>query len=189
MRRSDDIKRIVEQCKSVLSRDFVVFDTETTDIHGEIVEYALCDKNGQPLLEGRVKPTVPISEGAFGVHGISDVMVSTCPTFDQVAEQVLSPLVGKVVVGYNVAFDLGRLITTLHAYERLKPLAERVRKFDSFCVMDAFAPIYGTWYRGSYRWQKLGVACGYFDIPLKNAHSAMGDVLATYQVLNAMSKL
>ncbi|BCC80200.1 MULTISPECIES: 3'-5' exonuclease [Bacillus] len=81
-----EIQRIEEQrecCKNKINyifnnkSNFLVLDTQTTGLGetDEIVEIAVTDLDGKTLLNTLVKPTVPISDDATMIHGITNKMV------------------------------------------------------------------------------------------------------------------
>jgi len=58
-----------------------------------------------------INPGRPIPQDAQRVHGISDQDVSECPLFKGIAEEVESTLVDSWIVGHNVRFDAGFIVT------------------------------------------------------------------------------
>jgi hypothetical protein len=83
-----------------------VLDTETHDLWGRVMEVAVVDAaSGEVLLETLVNPQTPVTEGAFAVHGISDVMVADAPTWDQVLPDVLRVTEGRKILAYNAEYD------------------------------------------------------------------------------------
>lgn len=189
---------------------WVTFDVETTSLEGHIIEWAVCDPDGKVLGKGRVRPMsrdregklnpVLVTEGAYAKHGISDEMLTGEPTFDRVAPQIFDLLKGKIIVGYNVSFDLNRFYTSLSPYidwrdKDANPLWEIENQLlyhtSTHCAMDWFAVIYGAWhsYFKSYTWQKLETACSYFDIQQDHAHSAASDARATAMLVHKLAEL
>ena len=80
----------------VISSDKILWiDIETTGkakAYDQVVQVAYAWENEDGELVGQenilVRPSVPISQGAFETHGISDDMVANSPTFDQVAQEL-----------------------------------------------------------------------------------------------------
>ncbi len=60
-------QRVLYEAREIWRNGFVTFDTETTGLEWEdqIIQWAVCSPEGEVLGSGFVKPTVPISEGAF----------------------------------------------------------------------------------------------------------------------------
>jgi len=105
------------------ARKIVVFDTETTDLYGYIVSYALVEYD---LIEKRitnetyelVNPQAKINPEAFAVHKISDREVENKPTFEEISKGFLKILLeADLIVGHNVLYDFGVLKREL---ERIK---------------------------------------------------------------------
>lgn len=169
--------------------DFVVLDTETTGIHvGEIVQIGVVDAAGEVLLDTLVKPTGRIPYETTRIHGITDSMVSDAPGWADITGQVESILRGRHVVVYNAIFDR----KMMHQSAQCCGLPKTDWKTFStwWCAMEAFAQEYaggGYGYRSRYaRNQKLTMAARHYGIPVRNAHSALGDALMTLAVVRAM---
>jgi len=167
---------------------FVILDTETTGIHAgaEICQIAVIDWQGKVLLDTLVKPYNGIPDGATRIHGISEAMVVGAPTYPQLYPQLFEILVGKHVVVYNAKFDRGMLHKSAEAWDMPKTEWKEISSW--WCAMEEFAVKYGEWndYHQSYKWQKLSTACSFYDIPVQNAHSALGDCLMTLEVIKRM---
>lgn len=159
----------------------VVFDVETTGTdksRDQVIE--LCVQFGVDAAASsrtwRIEPSVPISPGAQAVHGISAEDLRGCPRFAEVADEIrLIFEEARVLVGYNISFDIDMLSAEL---ARLgQPPLDLAGKH----IVDAFR-----------LWQKceprsLQDAHRRFvgeDFPA--AHSATADVAATGRVLRSM---
>lgn len=92
-------------------RDVVILDTETTGLgaDAEIVEIALIDAYGGVLLNSLIRPSWFIPTAATAIHGITDDMVATAPTFEEVREQLTDILIHATAIAWNMAFDLRML--------------------------------------------------------------------------------
>lgn len=88
--------------------DVIILDTETTGLgaDAEIVEIALIDVSGGVLLNSLVRPRLPIPAAVSAIHGITDDMVATAPTFEALRERIEDILLYANVIAWNVAFDL-----------------------------------------------------------------------------------
>jgi DNA polymerase III epsilon subunit-like protein len=97
----------------------VVLDTKTTGLDSAyIVEIAVTDTAGNPLLNTRVNPQIPVPEDARAVHGIGDDMVASAPTFSNILTDLTQVLSGRRVVIYNDAFDISVLRNDLDRHYR-----------------------------------------------------------------------
>ncbi len=80
----------------------VFIDLETTGLsitQDRIVQIA-CVKDGV-LKKIMLNPTIPIPEGATGIHGITDEDVKDCPTFKQLSVSLNEYFEGCDICGYN----------------------------------------------------------------------------------------
>jgi DNA polymerase III epsilon subunit-like protein len=92
----------------------VYLDTETTglDDHHSVVdavEIAIVDDNGNVLINSLLRPSCPISSGAFMVHKITEAMVAEAPTLQDLEQRIIEAVRGKLVVMYNKTFPLRQL--------------------------------------------------------------------------------
>lgn len=182
-----------------------VLDTETTDLHGEVIELGIVDAWGRTLFNERIRPSCRIEPGAQAVHGITDADVQDCPTISAFWPRIRDILGSHRIVIYNKGFDVHRLSDSLdaampqwYAHPSGQGYSDEYKPFQAFCrsaecVMEAYAPIHGCWndYWGSYRWAKLRDACIERGVQLDDlqAHSALGDALATLRLIQATAAL
>lgn len=166
---------------------FVVLDTETTGLNGEICQIAVIDCAGTVLLNTLVKPTTPIPAGATAVHGITDADVAGAPTWTQISFQVEKLLTGRQVIVYNAGFDQKMLV---NSEARAGLITNWYEIGEWWCAMEAFAEIYGEWssYHQNYHWQQLSTAARHYRLSTNGAHDALGDCLMTLGVVQAMAK-
>lgn len=167
------MNNITEWASQKLSENVVLLDTETTGLYeAEIVDIAIIDVHGQPLVDTLIKPKKSIPNSASRIHGIIDEMVECAPTFPEVYESIRQAIEGQHVLIYNQNFDRPTLDYNceLHGLPRFE--------YQSECLMLAYAEYVGEWsdYWGGYRWQKL---------PFGN-HRALGDCQAALNVLRKM---
>lgn len=177
--------------KAILdSGDFVVLDTETTDLNGYICQIAILGSSGEFLLNKLIQPPAPISLDASRVHGITNELVVNAATLPQIAEELADILNGtKTVVGWNIPFDIKAMKKSTSAYTlpRLAKVIDDVAPTD---LMLPFAEIYGEWsnYHGNYKYQKLTTAARHYGISTQGAHSAIDDCRMTLAVMQHMAK-
>ena len=155
-----------------------ILDTETTGLYddAEIVEISIIDENGGVLLDTLVKPLKPIPAEATAIHGITNEMVATAPTWAAIHEQVAKIVASKPLVIYNADYDLRLMAQTAVQYG-LTPIGT-----EAGCAMLTYAEHYGEWneYKGTYRWQKLTNAAAQQGVVIDGkAHRALADVKMT----------
>jgi len=169
----------------VAENNYVVLDTETTGLKGEVISVAVVAPDGSVLGEWLVKPTERITEEAMRVHGITDEMLTDAPGFAEVWPEILRCVLGKTVVIYNAGFDVARLVTSA------KRAGIRLGALETRCVMAQFARFYGEWndYHGDYKWQSLATACSSLGISLSGQHSALGDATAAAAVVRMLARM
>jgi len=164
------------------TREYVVLDTETTGLDApEIVSVAVVDSHGRTLINEFVHPAKPIEPGASRITGITDQMVRDKAEFPTIYQALFETLNSRLVTIYNAEYDLRVLRNTCNRYNLDMP------KFESWCVMEWFARVYGKWdrYRADYSWQKLSAAAKYFRVQQTDAHDALGDCLTTQRIIEA----
>jgi DNA polymerase III subunit epsilon len=164
-----------EWASSVLADPLaVILDTETTGLEGEIVEISIIRPAGLILLNTLIKPKEPIPANATAIHGIDNEMVKDAPGFSEVYPEIkrIVEAASRVII-YNASFDTGIL-----AWDCSRCELPRL-KFKSDCAMEWYAAWYGDWndYYKSFRWQKLA-----------GGHRALGDCLATLELIKRMAK-
>jgi len=121
-----------------------------------------------------VNPEMPIPEQATAVHHITDEDVADAPRLAGLAPRILELFAGADLAGYNsVRFDLPLLVTDLRRVGFEFEVAGR-RHFDACRIFHTMEP------------RDLSAACRvYCGRELEGAHSALADVEATLDVLDA----
>jgi DNA polymerase III epsilon subunit-like protein len=167
------------------ARKVVVFDTETTDLYGYIVSYALVeydmvDKKITNETYELINPKAKINPEAFAVHKISDKDVANKPTFSEISDKFLDILLNAdLIVGHNVLYDFGVLKREL---ERIKyPNYLDVAIFDTMYFSADVVEL------DKKKMPKLEEAVAYF-FGHQNAtyHNALEDVKMTLKVFEKL---
>lgn len=163
-----------------LKKPVVFLDLETTGINiasDRIVEIALIKVNVDNSEEEkvfRVNPGVPIPDEVSQIHGIYDQDVKDEPTFKELAKQLAKFLEGCDLGGFNsTRFDIPLL-----AEEFIRADVDVDLKKHKFVDVQAIF----------HKMEKRTLAAAYkfyCNRELVNAHSAMADTKATYEVLKA----
>lgn len=163
-----------------LKNPLVFFDIESTGLNvatDRIVEISMVKVNIDGSCEvktRRLNPTIPISEEAYKVHGISNEDVADEPTFSQIAKSLAKWLEGCDIAGYNsTKFDIPLL-----SEEFLRAGVDfDFRKRKTIDVQNIFHKMEQRTLVAAYKF--------YCQKDLNNAHSAEADTMATYEVLKA----
>lgn len=188
--------RCAEEFQRWIDADCVVLDTETTGLRGidEIVEISMIDAAGNVVLDTLVKPRNPIPVEAAKIHGITDDMVATAPTWSELHDRVIQALKGRVVVIYNAEFDVRLLRQTARingATEAQLSELDAALRYNVKCAMLWYAEYYGDWndYRESYRWIRLSSAAAIEGVEIEGkAHRALADVRTTLGIMRAVAR-
>ncbi len=163
-----------------LTNPIVFFDLETTGINitrDRIVEicYIKVFPNGNEESKTmRINPEMHIPEESSLIHGIYDKDVVDCPTFKQIAKELAKALEGCDLAGFNSNhFDIPMLIEEMLRAGVNMDLSKR-KLVD---VQNIYHKMERRTLVAAYKY--------YCGKELVNAHSAMADTLATYEVLKA----
>lgn len=163
-----------------LKRPIIFFDLETTGLDiakDRIVElcYIRVEPNGNEEARSmRINPEMHIPEVASSVHGITDDDVKDCPTFADVAPQLAATFEGCNLAGFNSnRFDLPLL-----AEEFMKAGVNiDLSHVQAIDVQNIYHKLEKRTLAAAYKF--------YCGRDLENAHSALADTQATYEVLQA----
>lgn len=156
---------------------YAVVDLETTGLDpragARIIEIGVVtlgpDRGVEDTWETLVDPGV--APGPTRIHGIDRAMLRGAPTFAEVSSELVQRLTGRIVVAHNARFDMSFLDAefariglgwTRHALCTLQ-LARRRR-----------LP------------RKLDACCAHFGIVNRGAHHALGDAMATVELLDKL---
>ena len=163
-----------------LNNPLIFLDLETTGINiasDRIVEIALLKVHSDGTEEEklmRINPEMPIPPKVTNIHGISDEDVKNEPTFKEVAKTIAKFMEGCDFAGFNSnRFDIPLL-----AEEFLRSGVDIELKKRKF--VDVQAIFHKMEKRTLIAAYKL-----YCNKDLDEAHSAMADTKATYEVLKA----
>ena len=176
----------VAWAQQLLDQNIVILDFETTGFkNSEIVQIGAINRDGDVLLETLVKPTKRIPSAATNVHGITNDAVKDAPGFREVYVQLSSLLAGSPVVAYNVSFEKMIIGGECDRYK-----LPQIRPSQWECAMIAYAGYYGQRNpsKGGFKWQKLGNACAQQNIPVVDAHTAVGDCIMTLELMKIMAR-
>ena len=178
-RAAEDRRAAIDWARRVMQNKsrYVILDTETTGLNktDEIVQLAVIDLDGNTLFNENIRPTKRkrMSREAVAVHGLTMQTLSKCRTFAELAEPLERAMGSKTVIAYNGEFDARMFVQTYRLGGGF------LHRGDWECIMLEYAKYVGEWsdYYQDYRWQPLP----------GGTHSALGDCLATLEVLRTMA--
>ena len=163
--------------------DLAVVDLEMTGLdtgRDEICEIAIIHVRGgvvRSRWSSLVRPRVQMSPGAIAVCGLTDGMLSSAPRIDELAQEIVDRLAGKVFVAHNAPFDLGYL----H-----RDLARAGRPLDPPVSLDTLLMARRLF---AFRRNHLGALAESFGVSQPDAHRAMVDAETARGVLHAMMEV
>jgi DNA polymerase III subunit epsilon len=163
-----------------LKNPLAFFDLETTGINivtDRIVEIAVLKimPNGEQLrFESKINPTIPIPIESSLIHGIYDQDVKDAPTFKSIAKNLANMLEGTDLAGFNVVkFDIPMLVEEFLRATINFDIGSR-KIVDAQKIFHLMEP------------RTLSAAYKFYcQQDLANAHTAMADTVATFEVLDA----
>ena len=166
--------------KLKLNRPIVFFDIESTGLDiatDRIVELCLIKVYPDGSEEAhtmRFNPGKPISPEATQITGIYDADVADCPPFKEKAASVAKLLENSDIAGFNSnAFDIPLLVE-----EFIRAgINFDIHKFKFVDVQNIYHKLERRTLSAAYKF--------YCNKDLENAHSALADTRATYEVLMA----
>lgn len=166
--------------KLQLEQPIAVFDIEATGLNiskDRIVEIAIIKINpdgSEESFSSLVNPEMEIPQEVIDIHGITNEKVKDAPTFSQLAPKLIDFIKNADLAGYNSnKFDIPLLAEELLRIESDFDLTEK--KFID--VQNIFHKMEQRTLAAAYQF--------YCDKEIKNAHSALADTKATWEVLQA----
>lgn len=169
--------------KLQLKRPLAVFDLEATGLdvtNDRIVEIAILKVNvdgSTAEYVKRVNPQYPISEEASNVHGLYAKDLENEKTFPELADEIADFIGDADLAGYNSnKFDIPLLAEEL------------LRAGNDFDISSKkFVDVQNIFHKMEQR-TLVAAYSFYCNKELTNAHQAMADVTATWEVLQAQLK-
>jgi DNA polymerase III subunit epsilon len=163
----------------MVSRDFVIFDSETTGLSSPVdfVEIAVVGSTGETLFDSLLKPSCRIEAAARVVHGHSAKSLSGAPRFLEVYPDLLEVLYENRVIVFNASYDRRVWDAAVRNLGARGALAGGLPRWE--CAMRQYATLVGEPSKrgGGYRPQKLP----------GGDHTALGDALATLHLIEGMA--
>lgn len=154
---------------------YVILDTETTGLSfskDRVIELGIIDLNGNILLNNLIYTDAPISQEAYKIHHIKQEDLKGKPTIKDLRSTLDSILKDKIVIGYNVQFDINMLDVSGY---------KDILYNNSYCLMNAYMN-----YRNTSFFYSLQSALMNENINTKQNHRAVYDALCC---LNLIKKI
>jgi DNA polymerase III epsilon subunit family exonuclease len=155
--------------------DYVVFDVETTGPKlppGRVMELGACRVQGGQIVsefQTLLNPRAPIPPFVSRLTGITESMVRSAPTFEEVADEWLLFAGDAVLVAHDAPFDVR---SVNHEVSLVHPGRRMANTY--LCTVTLARRLYPE--LGFYR---LHALAEHFGVPLPNHHRAASDALAT----------
>ncbi|MEN9446399.1 MAG: hypothetical protein RL728_911 [Bacteroidota bacterium] len=163
-----------------LERPLAIFDLEATGLNitkERIVQIAILKINpdgSEEKFESLVNPQIHISEEVTKIHGVKNEDVANAPTFKEIAEKIVAFIENADLAGYNSnKFDIPLLAEEL------------LRAGNNFDISTKkFIDVQNIFHKMEQR-TLVAALKFYCNQELENAHNAMSDTTATWEVLKA----
>lgn len=156
---------------------FACLDTETTGLSplegGKICEIAVSVSQGGRVVEefsSLVNPGMPMHPDVVAIHGITNEMVASAPSFGQLLPKLLSLLDGGVIVAHNAEFDVNFLKSEF---------AQCGMRFPPYPVVDTLKLARKS---GKFVKNNLGCIAAELGINPQGWHRAMADTKMAEQI-------
>ncbi len=157
---------------------FAVLDLETTGLQpkrgARIIEIGVVIVDTDGAVTGEWETLVDAGRGAgpTHIHGVNDAMLEGAPSFAEIAGDLAELLVDRVLVAHNARFDVGFLDAEFRR-------ADIAWSREALCTMQLAKR------RGHYP-VNLAACCETYAITNHGAHRALGDALATAELLRCL---
>lgn len=163
---------------------FAVVDVETTGMRSRgddrITEIAVVHVDGPQValvFDSLVNPDRPIPWRIQQLTGITDQQVSRAPRFEEIADQVVAALAGRVFVAHNARFDWGFVSA---AIDRAQDFAIRMPKLCTVRLTRKLVP--------ELERRSLDSVMHFFGLETERRHRAGGDAEVTAKALLRLLK-
>ena len=160
----------------------VSLDLETTGLQTKsdrVVQIGLYDSHEKrDTIDQIINPGIAIPEKSTSVHGISTAMVVDAPPFPRILPSLRDAVNARVIIGYNIGFDLAILIAEAERYglEWENPPAICVRQMASVALGRDAMLVMGT----------LEALAEYLGVATAKRHTAIGDARMTSALFFAL---
>lgn len=162
----------------------VVLDTETIGFRPPyIISIALIVFQDKKRIDSKYlicNPDYPISPSASEINGFKNEDLLDKPLFPEIWEEIKDYLKDSIWVAHNAKFDESAIIQTCNRYGLIVP------EHWVCCTVENAKNLIP---KSTVQNYKLNTLCDYFNIELKNHHTASFDTLACFKIFNELIKL
>lgn len=165
--------------QSSATTGFAVLDLETTGLApskgARIIEIGVVTVGLDGTVQDQWETLVDsgFGPGPTHIHGVDAAMLAGAPSFDEVVGDLARVLAGRTIVAHNASFDVGFLDAEF-------------RESGVTWTRSALCTMQLARRRGRYP-ASLAACCDYYDIVNHGAHRALGDALATAELLGCLA--
>jgi DNA polymerase-3 subunit epsilon len=168
------------------SAEYCVLDFEATGLN--LSRDRVCSVGVVPVIDGRIRtdlswytlisPAAAMPDASARIHSLLDLDLAEAPGLEDVVDQLVDLLAGRVLVAHAAWVELG-FLTRILSRRRLKPPRH---------VVDtaALARASGLAIRRGPE-PSLEVMCSKLGLPVHTPHHALGDAVNTAQVFVALA--
>lgn len=179
-------KKATERSSSVCgchcNTPYVILDVETTGLNpgnDKIIQLSAIryDCSGRPLgfFNTYVNPGIHIPTSASKINGITDALLQSAPSIDDVREDFLRFVGDELIIGYNITFDL-RFLN-----------CEFLGAFEGRIYIDALQIARSFFNSPDYRLETVSSSIGF--IPSGNYHDSFIDCEAVAAILSSIGEI
>ncbi|HBR14577.1 MAG TPA: hypothetical protein DD723_03405 [Candidatus Omnitrophica bacterium] len=168
---------------NALETEYVVFDVETTGLFplkgDRIVEIAAvkikCFETVD-VFDSLINPRRALSAHAMQVNQITEEMIASAPTADEVLPKMIDFIGGACLVGHNIKFDLDFLCYELSLMGR--KLRDETPAIDTLKMAKTLLPHIHN--------HKLSNVAHFLGVRVDETHRAMADVKLTVSMMKRL---
>ena len=160
-----------------IESDFAIIDLETSGLSAatsHIIEIAIIRMNRAGKITDRFETLINPPDGNVGrpdIHLINERDVKGAPTFSEVAGNILASLDNCIVVAHNAKFEEGFLAAE---FSRAAIKVPHIPAIDTMWLAQMELDIFNY---------KLPTVLSHYGHAIKDAHTAMGDVVSIAKFL------
>ncbi len=160
-----------------IESDFAIIDLETSGLSpsaSHIIEIAVIRMNPAGKITDRFETLIKPPDGNVGrpdIHLINESDIKSAPTFSEVAGNILASLNNCIVVAHNAKFEEGFLAAE---FSRAAIEVPHIPAIDTMWLAQMELDIFNY---------KLPTVLSHYGHTIKDAHTAMGDVVSIAKFL------